>query len=115
MGTVTHCTGVLRDAISANRVGPVDTHSKTRWGLSMSEVRGLLSVAKGEVAMGTVRYPTRDELETRREEILGSIGRSERELRHAAEFGVLSGDEYQALSELDVIEFLLGKDKVEVA
>lgn len=65
--------------------------------------------------MGTVRYPTIQELESRREGILGSIGRSEQDLRAAAEFGVLSGDEYQVLSELDVIEFLLGKDKVEVA
>ena len=81
----------------------------------MSVVRGLLSVSKGEVTMGTVRYPTIQELESRREEILGSIGRTEQELRAAAEFGVLSGDEYQVLSELDVIEFLLGGDKVEVA
>lgn len=65
--------------------------------------------------MATVRYPTSHELETRREEILESIGRSENELRSAAALGVLSGDEYQVLSELDVIEFLLGKDKVEVA
>ncbi|MBB5633309.1 hypothetical protein BKA04_001532 [Cryobacterium mesophilum] len=65
--------------------------------------------------MGTVRYPTSEELESRREEIIASIGRSERDLRAAGESGTISGDEYEALSELDVIGFLLGEDKVEVA
>ena len=81
----------------------------------MSVARGLLSVFKGEVKMGTVRYPTSEELESRREEILASIGRSESDLRTASDEGVLSGEEYEALSELDVIEFLLGEDRVEVA
>lgn len=65
--------------------------------------------------MGTVRYPTSEELESRRKAILESIGRSERDLRTASESGVVSGEEYEALSELDVIEFLLGEDKAEVA
>lgn len=65
--------------------------------------------------MGTVRYPTIEELEARRGEILAGIGRSERDLRAASESGVISGEEYEALSELDVIEFLLGGEKVEVA
>ena len=83
--------------------------------LRASEDRDLLSVSEGEVGMGKVRYPTSEELESRREEIIESIGRSERDLRAASEFGTISGEEYEALSELDVIGFLLGGDRVDVA
>lgn len=60
--------------------------------------------------MGTVRYPTREELEERRAEILASVGQSEPELRQRAERGVLVAGEFEAVSELDVIAYLLGEN-----
>ncbi len=65
--------------------------------------------------MGEVRYPTRDELEARREDIVASVGRSEASLREDAEFGVLTGEEYEALDELDVIAFLLSESSTDIA
>lgn len=59
--------------------------------------------------MGTVFYPTREELVEQREEILVAVGTTESELRANAEAGRLSGGEYDALSQLDVIAYLLGE------
>lgn len=77
----------------------------------MSAEAGLLSVSKEGISMGTVTFRTSEQLSSRREEILASIGRAESELRAASETGALSGQEFEALSELDVIEFLLGEDE----
>lgn len=71
----------------------------------------MLSESKEGISMGTVTFRTSEQLSSRREEILASIGRAESELRAASKAGALSGQEFEALSELDVIEFLLGEDE----
>ncbi|MBX3094255.1 MAG: hypothetical protein KF680_06955 [Cryobacterium sp.] len=71
-----------------------------------SEVDDLIFMSKGRT-MGTVFYPTREELVEQREEILAAAGLTEPELRAKADAGLLSGGEYDALSELDVIAYLL--------
>ena len=59
--------------------------------------------------MGIVTYPTRAELLAQREEVLAAVGSTEHQLRQNAEAGLLSGGEYEALSQLDAIAFLLGE------
>lgn len=75
---------------------------------AVSEVDDLIFTSKGR-AMGTVSYPTREELVAQRDDILVSVGLTESELRANAEAGLLSGGEYDALSQLDVIAYLLGE------
>lgn len=65
--------------------------------------------------MGTVTYPTREELYAQRNAVLATVGLTESELRANAEAGLLSGVEYDALSQLDVIAFLLGEAVSETA
>jgi hypothetical protein len=51
---------------------------------------------------------TRDELLARREELLAQAGLTLEELRSRAETYSLSGEEWELVTELDHIDFLLG-------
>lgn len=51
---------------------------------------------------------SRDELKGRREGILSGLGRTLEELRAIAATSRLTGEEFEALEELDEIDFLLG-------
>ncbi|GAB3169510.1 hypothetical protein GCM10027059_34550 [Myceligenerans halotolerans] len=53
-----------------------------------------------------IRY-TREELEARRATILAAVGMPIEELRDRARYESLSGDEWEAISELREIGFLL--------
>lgn len=59
--------------------------------------------------MGEIHTTTLEALETERDELLRSVGRSEQSLREDAAHGALAGAEWYALERLDAIAFLLGK------
>ncbi|MBX6372511.1 MAG: hypothetical protein IRZ02_09695 [Acidothermus sp.] len=52
---------------------------------------------------------TREKLEARRTEILASLGLTLEEFRSLVETRTLTGEEWEALEELDEIAFLLGE------
>ncbi len=58
--------------------------------------------------MSKVHHVSRDELETRRSEILERLGRTYDELASDAERYSLVGDEWSAWEEIKNIDFLLG-------
>lgn len=58
------------------------------------------------MAPATIRV-TRDELLARRSSILSRLGLSIDELRNRSKYGTLSGEEWEAVSELEEIGFLL--------
>jgi len=56
-----------------------------------------------------VRTVTREELERRRQEILGSLGLTLAQVHEGVSSSTLSSDEWDAYEELDQIAFLLGE------
>jgi hypothetical protein len=58
------------------------------------------------MAPATIRV-TRGDLLERRSAILSRLGLSIDELRHRSKYGTLSGEEWEAVSELEEIGFLL--------
>lgn len=76
----------------------------------MSECRGTMDLGHhgtGEImAPATIRV-TRDELLARRSSILSRLGLSIDELRNRSKYKTLSGEEWEAVSELEEIGFLL--------
>ncbi|WP_041256699.1 hypothetical protein [Frankia sp. EAN1pec] len=55
-----------------------------------------------------VIQPTHDELTERRQEILRRVGLTAEQLRARRDEYNLAGDEFEALTELEEIDFLLG-------
>jgi len=58
----------------------------------------------------TVFQPSREELRSRRERLLGEIAMTREQLEREAELGSLSGSQYWTLEDIRSIEFLLGDD-----
>ena len=55
-----------------------------------------------------VLRPTREELEARRQSILNRLGLTAEELRARRDAHMLTGEEFEVLTELEEIDFLLG-------
>jgi hypothetical protein len=76
----------------------------------LTVVGGLLAVEERGHSLAPVIDVTRDKLLKRREELLEHLGMTLDEFSELASTRTLSGDEWEAMEELDGIAFLLGDD-----